>query len=454
MTDSPMIQVPLDDPREQPILDKLYELRSSLLLLKQDHSTYIKSQDFLPLYDAVVEQVHLLNQIRGEKREKPNRVDRVLDDCFQLISLFFLRVGRIYEAPSVYAATSTIKRLLDHLVEATFYSAKDLESIGHTLDRIDKIVERGKDSYSPDVLKLLEARVQACRAVLSQLHNEIAKLSPQLAPVHEKLISILRCIAAANTRQQFPTAEVKDFQNQLREVEASLKEGDLSKLSAEEKKGIEWVETLLSRCLLAAEKILERKGRICEAFQARYAKLVNIRNQLEKLSLLKAWALRETDLFSYQRELDKEDEARVNGEFVDENGKPAEMYTQRTLLYLLRRSYAYIYSLIISSEPVSEALLPIYNQLQTLRKCLVEVKQSGGVSSPRELYPYTMKLTSIENMRVDGKFMVGEDIPEGQGTVNDLLAECYELMQDLRVPTEGDSSRPATSSTDSRVPAR
>lgn len=48
--------------------------------------------------------------------------------------------------------------------------------------------------------------------------------------------------------------------------------------------------------------------------------------------------------------------------------------------------------MITSSEPVSEALLPIYNQLMTLRKCLVEVKRSGGISSPRELYPYSMKV--------------------------------------------------------------
>jgi hypothetical protein len=47
---------------------------------------------------------------------------------------------------------------------------------------------------------------------------------------------------------------------------------------------------------------------------------------------------------------------------------------------------------MVSSEPVSEALLPVYNQLQTLRRCLIEVKNSGGVSSPRELYPYSMKV--------------------------------------------------------------
>lgn len=67
--------------------------------------------------------------------------------------------------------------------------------------------------------------------------------------------------------------------------------------------------------------------------------------------------------------------------------------TGQTLLYLIRRSYGFIYTLLISSEPVSEALLPVYNQLQTLRRCLLEVKEAGGVSTARELYPYSMKVS-------------------------------------------------------------
>lgn len=45
-------------------------------------------------------------------------------------------------------------------------------------------------------------------------------------------------------------------------------------------------------------------------------------------------------------------------------------------------------------------------------------------------------------MRVDGKFMVGKDIPEGQGSVNELLAECFELNYDLRVAAESESEPP------------
>ena len=159
--------------------------------------------------------------------------------------------------------------------------------------------------------------------------------------------------------------------------------------------GSEEVSELLKRCLVWSDIVLERKGVIPEQFRPVHQALVTIRNDLEKLSITQAWSLRETDLYDYQRELDKIDEARVDGNWLDDQGKPAELYVQRTLLYLIRRSYGYIYYLMISSEPVSEALLPIYNQLQTLKRCLVEVKNNGGVSSVRELYPYSMKVWNL-----------------------------------------------------------
>ena len=39
-------------------------------------------------------------------------------------------------------------------------------------------------------------------------------------------------------------------------------------------------------------------------------------------------------------------------------------------------------------------------------------------------------------MRVEGKFYVNNDLPEGQGCVNELLAECYDLCYDLRAAAE------------------
>ncbi|RAL65295.1 hypothetical protein DID88_000863 [Monilinia fructigena] len=438
MTDTPSHPLPLD-PREQPILDSLTSLRDELTLLKQDRTSYIKAADVLTLYDKVVDQVTLLTEIRADKPDEQNRVDRMLDGCFQLLSLFFMTIGKTNEAPAAYSLTSTIKRLLDHLTEVDLYCEKDLAHVSQTLERLGGIVKNAKPSYSPRLLTLLGKRIEICQRSLRNLSTRLERISGEISPIYEKIISILRSISLANTRSKFSTTEVTRLQTQLKEIDAQRVDGKFVTVSGETPAGNDEVCGHLERCLKWAESVLERKGQFPEAFQGTYSTLLDIRNKLEKLSLTQAWALRETDLYDFQRQLDKIDESRVNGNFLDAEGNFAELYVQRTLLYLIRRSYAYIYFLMVSSEPVSEALLPVYNQLQTLRRCLIEVKNSGGVSSPRELYPYSMKLNSIDNMRVDGKFLVGSDIPEGQGSVNDLLAECFELSYDLRVAAETES---------------
>lgn len=254
---------------------------------------------------------------------------------------------------------------------------------------------------------------------MARLELNHSSLTPDLSPKYEKLVSILRSLSACNTRSTFPEAEVDDFLVQLKELQAELRPYGIHAFSEDsetkEDKLAEMVEklqlaykhpepapaakdlieTLMRRNFLWCNLIKEKKGRIAPAFQETYDKLLGIRTKLEKLSLTQAWSLRETDLWNYQRQLDRIDESRVDGNFIDALGRPSEIYEQRTMLYLLRKSYALIFQLIVSSEPVSEALLPIYNQLTTLRKCLLEVKKLGGVSSPRELYPYSMKVGEL-----------------------------------------------------------
>lgn len=438
MADTPTLPPPLD-PREKPILESLQRIRDELTLLKTDRTTYVKSSDVLPLYDKVVDQVELLNDVRIDKPQETNQVDRVLDGCFQLLSLFFMTIGRNNEAPAAYALSSTIKRLLDHLTEVDLYSAKDLVHLSSTLEKLRVIVKNADGTYSEKLITLLANRIEVCQGLLSNLQSRLDRLGGDLPSTHEKLISILRSISLANTKTKFSTSEVQKLQAQAKDIDAQRVDGNFATAAGEVPVGNDVVCALLNKCLMWSGTVLERKGEMPEPFRERYQVLVDIRNKLEKLSLTQAWSLRETDLYDYQRQLDKIDESRVDGNFVDAEGKFAELYVQRTFLYLIRRSYAYIYYLMVSSEPVSEALLPVYNQLQTLRRCLIEVKNSGGVTSPRELYPYSMKLNSIDNMRVDGKFMVGDDVPEGQGSVNDLLAECFELSYDLRVAAESEN---------------
>lgn len=143
-------------------------------------------------------------------------VDKVLEGCFQLLSLFYLTIGRNNEAPATYALTSTIKRLLDHLLEANLYSAKDLESIKSTLEQLTKNIKHsGNDidpgpQHSPYLLELLAKRVELCKATLSKLQKRLETIDEPLLPTYEKIISILRSISLANTKAKVSSAAARD----------------------------------------------------------------------------------------------------------------------------------------------------------------------------------------------------------------------------------------------------
>ncbi|KAK9782878.1 hypothetical protein AB5N19_09463 [Seiridium cardinale] len=438
--DTPRIPPPSDEGELQ-ILQELELVQSQLQIRRADRANYVRSQDVMVLYDQTIEQVRRLTEIRQGKKTQENRVDRVVDSCFQLLSLFFMTIGRNSEAPAAYALTSTIKRLLDHLTEADLFSEKDIASMGHTLERLTENMRKNPTDIYLETL--LSKRIERCQESLENLQKRLQDLAEPILATHEKLVSILRQMAAINTKSKFKPEDIHKMQKQLKEIESKRVDGQFVDADGNVLAGSSQVSSLLERCQNYTEIVLERAGVFPEEWRPIYSKLVGIRNELDKVSLTQAWSLRETDLYDFQRQLDKIDESRVDGNWIDEKGQPAELYVQRTLLYLIRRSYGYIYHLMISSEPVSEALLPIYNQLQTLKRCLIEVEANGGVSSARELFPYSMKLNSIDNLQKDGKFMVGGDIPEGQGSVKELLDECFERCYKLRVEAaaaeEGDT---------------
>lgn len=89
------------------------------------------------------------------------------------------------------------------------------------------------------------------------------------------------------------------------------------------------VRDLMERCLLWAEISERRKGKIDPKFRDTFDQLITIRNSLEKLSLTQAWSLRETDLYTFQRKLDRVDESRIDGHFVDAEGHFADIFEQR-----------------------------------------------------------------------------------------------------------------------------
>lgn len=113
-----------------------------------------------------------------------------------------MTIGKTNEAPAAYSLTSTIKRLLDHLTEVDLYCEKDLSHVAQTLERLGGIVKNSEPSYGPMLLTLLGNRIEICQRSLKNLSKRLERISEELSPTHEKIISILRSISLANTRSK------------------------------------------------------------------------------------------------------------------------------------------------------------------------------------------------------------------------------------------------------------
>jgi hypothetical protein len=94
------------------------------------------------------------------------------------------------------------QRLLDHLKEATFYSPKDLEALAKNLEDCSRYVEKGREKYSPHLLTLLDARIKVCEEILADLELNLSQLTPELIPLWDKLVSLLRSLAGCNARSK------------------------------------------------------------------------------------------------------------------------------------------------------------------------------------------------------------------------------------------------------------
>jgi len=454
------VPVPAD---ESAILDAVVSIRNRLTALKKDRNDFTSANDVMSIYNAVLKQVAKLNTVRDAKRssapsapststsEPPrdraadNRVDTTLQDVFQLLSLFFLTIGKNRESPAAYCQLATLKQLLDHMNESGVYTMKDLEPFKSRLAELRTIIKNGSGSEDvpPSLTRLLTRRLDDCQSVLESLVQSLSVISSELVPIHQRLISVRRqaiALAARASSSAETKAEIAKVREELCEIDASRVDGKFLGMGGSNvPEGQAILAGLLEESFEICADSVARGEDVADPLKPIFDRLSEMRAQLERLVLTHRWTLRETDLYNFQVSLQKIDSMRVGGKFVDSEGnKPSG---QLVLLYLLRRCYGLIYRLMSSSEPISEELLPIANKLTTVKRCLREVERFGGPYDPRDLYPYRLALYQIDQMRVDGIFR-GKDgsIPEGQAILNAHLAEAHEIVQSLQEEMEQDGA--------------
>ncbi|GAA5860935.1 hypothetical protein JCM3774_003193 [Rhodotorula dairenensis] len=497
---------------ELPVLESLVHIRNRLTALKKDRTEYIRANDVLDIYASLMTQVTRLNEVRATPKatndgngvgagagadgddadagavsrepaveHEENRVDTILNDVFQLLSLFFLRIGKSREAPATFCQLGTMKRLLTHLNESGIYTEADLKPYQSRLAELKQIIEdeRARASSLTDTVErdrdlamtsLLLAKWDACDRLVKKLAASLSQLAVELYPMHQRLITLRRLLASIAARPRPSAADVQPILAELRAIDEKRVDGKFvvdkraagpgpkapaapTAQAGGSSSGDAGTAARPPPTAAAGGPIVPEKGQallagllqdnfdICEDIKVRegedvvaqgplkaiYERLSEIRAQLERLVLTHRWTLRETDLYNYQNELARVDALRKDGKFRDADGNVPE--GQMVLLYLLRRCYGLCYRLMASSEPVSEELMPIANKLNTIKRCLIEVAKQGGPFTARDLYPFQLALYQIDSLRKDGKFE-GRDgsVPEGQAILNALLSEAHEMI--------------------------
>ncbi|CCG20735.1 hypothetical protein CORT_0A03470 [Candida orthopsilosis Co 90-125] len=482
---------------ERSIYERFMGLYKSLLEIKNNRNKYIDSKQVYSIYDTFLDAINELKltrkdeELKGMKLDLPNSNDSIIDDIFQLLSLCFVTCGLIKFAPATYSSLSTVMKLLTHLKECKVYTMADLEPVGQRLSEISEIILSSQDKYAADddeeedgdrggklsqnhqiEENLLRNKLIKCENLFKELVDNFENIPHDLEPIYHELIDLRHQLLnfvtdfgqgddEENTNDETKRNQLKDklsqYKNELKQIEKLRDESDgkfhsdevedeqkLDSIQAVLNGLIDDCNNLISDLLIHDEayalKSLEiddettPNPELKNQYDHVYKNLQDMKSTLENILLTRRWTLRETDLYNYQKTLKTIDDSRIN--IFSQTPKGKYKKYQTLILYLLRKCYSIVYKLLESSEPVSESLAPIHNQLQTVKRCLLELKRVDGLNNLRELYPFQFKLASIDNLRKDGKFIIHQTVPEGQGAVCALLSECFDILQEMKIDLE------------------
>ncbi|KAJ3061089.1 hypothetical protein HK102_009251, partial [Quaeritorhiza haematococci] len=437
----------------------------------------------------------------------------VLDDIVPVFIWFWSKTGKVSEAMyPVYVQTVKLQYNLKELEDSGIYSFEMLESLDKKLVDLEtrakalkvlvgssgssssskkgsvrssltgldegkdgkagkagkeaKDVERSVQKEKEDVLPyqkglhVLRAKLKSCSQLLSKLHRHIDAIAPELRPLHSRLIEIKRELQSLLSRKlpsAFSLAEVRILQDELVEIDSVRIDGKYYSRDGRILEGQGGIVGLLELCFEDVhgelEKLIATRDvdvNTASPMRTVYERLLKIRARLERLQITSRWtASLEKELVPLQMALGEIDNMRVDGKFLDGEGQIPE--GQAILHFLLHKCYRLVYKLQTSTEIVADSLIPVYNQLLTLRTCVQELRKWKVVLSSRELIPYQLKLASIDNMRIDGKFVDPTTglVPEGQGILHDLIHDCYEALEILQnQAAEADATEDPDSSSD------
>ncbi|KAI8926447.1 hypothetical protein BC831DRAFT_456228, partial [Entophlyctis helioformis] len=438
--DSGLTQTPAS---EQPLLDRLVRIRSQLLA-----TTAATSKD-QPIDDAAVvalaktwgeaaQIVKALSALRSSSDDSDvvketesglhidTEVDLLLDDIVPLFFQLWSQAGKVPERMyPTYVQLAKISHTLNQLFRSGLFTSETVRKQRQRLsvigDTINEFVLLDTAECYKQGEGMLKLKFKGCGAMIDKMQDELDTISPALHPIHDRLVEIkeeLEALIARKNPHSFSLAEVQILQEELREIDSARIDGKYIAKDGSIVSGQAIVIQLLEASFDDVHELLASREAVSgdNPLRSIYEDLIRIKAKLERLLL---------------QRLGEIDNMREDGKFMDEHGTVPP--GQAVLHFLLHKCYRHVYKLQTACEPVADSLMPTYNQLITLQKCLNELKRWRVELSPRELIPYQMKLSNIDSERKDGKFLDEDgEVPEGQGTLHDLLNDCYEILHELQ----------------------
>ncbi|KAI8805667.1 hypothetical protein BJ742DRAFT_819601 [Cladochytrium replicatum] len=401
------------------------------------------------------------NSASGLVPSATTTTDQLLEDVVPYFLRYWSQTGAVHEDTfQTYVQLTRAHHTLNHLRDTQIFAFEDLDKHRRDLRDFDSQLQRlAEASTTPSTISqhtnaLLQAKSQTCWRTYQQLYSDIDSISIELRPVYSRLVEIKRELEALMSRKHahsFSLVEVQVLQDELREIDAARIDGAYVSKKGEIVQGQARVISHLEECYDDVHELLAARDAVSgeNPLRAVYERLVSLKRKLEELNLSRRWPNGASNiidfegiLHSIQMELGEIDNLRVDGKFLDPNDSSEVPAGQAVLHQLLHKCYRLVYKLQsdADSEPlVADELMGVYRQLDTLRRCLVELVRWKVQLSERELIPYQLKLAGIDNMRVDGKFLGSHgNVPEGQGVLHVLLNECFERMAEIKSHIESE----------------
>ncbi|TCD67601.1 hypothetical protein EIP91_012231 [Steccherinum ochraceum] len=315
------------------------------------------------------------------------------------------------------------QQILDHMNESGIYNESDLAPFHRRLAELRHIVRADAESgkHPLAMCKLLERQLNECDKVLSSLQESLSVLSPELIPIHERLVNIRRqlvALAAKETASQVSRAQaVEDGTAEAATPKQEKQESDTKGGTDESKTPTRDMPNPPESLPQVAPKLK--------------AELKPLQEELRKIDSLSVSLLFWTSAFC---SLPK----RVDGKFLGPGGNvPA---SQAICSSLLEECFDIAQEIRAQDESknVSSSLRPIYDRLTEIRRELESLVLTHRWSlRETDLWNYTLSLQEIDKMRVDGQFVdLDGNRPAGQYVLLYLLRRCYGLIYRLLSSSE------------------